>query len=139
MTGPLIVRLDVPATFGDVRTIDSSIVQLLRRAGETDEGMLYNMELAVHEICSNIVEHAYAGQPAGRIEVTLTLSSRPHRELSVELRDTGRPFDPGGIASVDLDVPQEGGYGLFLAEALMDEVQYERQKGRNVWRLSKKW
>ncbi len=92
MTGPLVVRLDVPATFGDVRTIDESIVQLLRGAGETDEGTLYNIELAVHEICSNIVEHAYAERVDGRIEVTLTLSSRPQRELCGRAARHGASF-----------------------------------------------
>lgn len=133
-----VVRLNVPATFGDIRTIDASVVQFLQEAGGVDEGTIYNVELAVHEICSNIVEHAYAGQPAGRIEVTLTLAGKPKRELAAELRDEGRPFDPASVAAVDLDVPQEGGYGLFLAETLLDEVRYERLAQQNVWRLKKR-
>ena len=60
------------------------------------------------------------------------------RRLTVELSDTGMPFDATAVAPVNLESPQEGGYGLFLAEALMDEVHYERKAGRNIWRLTKR-
>lgn len=138
MSDQSVVHLEVPATFGEVRTIDAALAELLRAAGNIDEALLYNMELAVHEICSNIVEHAYAGQPGGRIRAVISLSGTASRELQIELSDAGQAFDPASVTPIDLALPHEGGYGLFLAQALMDDVHYERRAGRNVWRLKKR-
>jgi serine/threonine-protein kinase RsbW len=138
MSDHSVVQLDVPATFGEVRKIDASLVELLQAAGNIDEGLIYNMELAVHEICSNIVEHAYEGQSGGRIHAVISLSGSTSRELQIELSDAGQAFDPATVTPIDLDLPHEGGYGLFLAQALMDDVHYERRSGRNVWRLNKR-
>jgi serine/threonine-protein kinase RsbW len=126
----------VPATFGDVRTIDTTIVDLLTRAN-ADEFTIYNVQLAAHEVCTNIVEHAYAGRDDGTIAVTLRLARAPHRAIQIELRDRGRAFDPDAIPAPDLDKPQEGGYGLFLAKALLDELIYLQDADENVWRLNK--
>jgi serine/threonine-protein kinase RsbW len=140
--------IEVPATFGDVRKIDAALVELLLEAGGVDPADLDGVELAVHEVCTNIVEHAYAGAGEGRIAVALTLETiggkavpvqgdAGARRLIVELQDTGCPFDPQAAPSVNLDQPQEGGYGLYLAHTLLDEVRYERRTDRNVWRLTK--
>jgi anti-sigma regulatory factor (Ser/Thr protein kinase) len=137
------VRVVVPATYADVRTIDAAVIDLLARAGGVDAETCSGVELAVHEIATNIVDHAYAGAPAdrpGRIVATAALTGMQtggRRRLVIELEDTGAPFDPAAVPPVNLDVPQEGGYGLFLAEALLDEVHYTRRASANVWRLVK--
>jgi serine/threonine-protein kinase RsbW len=95
----------------------------------------YNVELAVYEACTNIVEHAY-GKAGGRIEVTVTLASLPNR-LIVDLVDFGVGFDLAAIPDPDLDVPKVHGYGLFLVRELMDEVIYHPEAGQNHWRLIK--
>jgi len=135
------VRLTADATYQDVRTIDEALVNLLADAGDIDETTIHGIELAVHEVATNIVDHAYPEHQNGRIEASFTLSGRQkgtQRQLMVELSDTGAPFDAATVAPVNLEVPQESGYGLFLAQALMDEVHYERRAGRNVWRLTKR-
>ena len=141
MTYQRAVRLTAGATYQDVRTIDQALVDLLMGAGDIDETTIHSIELAVHEVATNIVDHAYPDNPAGQIEANLTISGGTlgsKRRLAVELSDTGLPFDATAVAPVNLEVPQESGYGLFLAEALMDEVHYERRAGRNIWRLTKK-
>ncbi len=137
MTYQKAVRLKADATYQDVRTIDQALVDLLVGAGDIDETTIHSIELAVHEVATNIVDHAYPEDQAGSIEASLTLSGRLQRRLTIELSDTGTPFDATAVNPVNLDLPQEGGYGLFLAQALMDEVHYERKAGRNIWRLTK--
>jgi serine/threonine-protein kinase RsbW len=131
-------RLSVVATYQDVRKIDQALVDLLVGAGDIDETMVHSIELAVHEIATNIVDHAYSENQAGVIEASLVLSKGSQRRLTVELSDAGTPFDAAAVAPVNLESPQESGYGLFLAEALLDEVHYERRSGRNIWRLTKR-
>ena len=129
--------LRVPATYQDVRIIDQFMVDFLQRAGNVDEAVIQNVELAVHEMCCNILEHAYAEQPGGQIGIKVVLATHVRRELLIELFDTGQVFDSSSVAPVDLESPQEGGYGMFLIDTLMDEVHYERRAGQNVWQLKK--
>lgn len=138
MAHPTAARLSINATYQDVRKIDQVLVDLLAGAGDIDETTIHSIELAVHEIATNIVDHAYSEDQAGAIEASLALSGGSQRRLTVELSDAGKPFDAAKVAPVNLESPQESGYGLFLAEALMDEVHYERQAGRNIWRLTKR-
>ncbi len=138
MGDPETIRLDMPASYGYLDAVSSLIAALLESVeGLRDPAMLsYNMQLAVHEACTNIVRHAYGGCSDGRVRITLILS-RQARRLTVELIDTGRPFDPSAVAAVDLSQPHEHGYGLFLMHSLLDQVTYDPQPGRNRWLLVK--
>jgi serine/threonine-protein kinase RsbW len=95
----------------------------------------YNVQLALQEICANIVDHAYEGA-GGRLAVAMYVALEPWR-LVIELSDMGRSFDLAAAREPDLDEAQEGGYGLFLARALMDEVSYAPGAEGNYWRLVK--
>ncbi len=135
------LRLDVEASYEAIRQIDSAIVELLERAGGVGEETVYGIELAVHEICTNIVEHAYGERPGGRIAAHAVVEKggfRSKRRLVVELRDSGNAYTPPATNEIDLDTPHEGGYGLYLSRALLDEVRYERQALGNRWQLSKR-
>jgi serine/threonine-protein kinase RsbW len=102
----------------------------------SDESTLpYSLELAVYETCTNIVQHAYVNSE-GHIEIELTIENNPLR-LVVDLYDTGKPFKMAEIPSLNLDIPQEHGYGLFLVRQLMDEVSYQPGSEKNHWKLVK--
>ncbi len=142
MTPPVAVHLDVPADSLYLGIITASLNELILAQSLAEPELIsHNIQLAVHEICMNIIEHAYADQPGGRIALTLTLEPRPNtstRRLIVEIHDTGKhSFDPAVVAAPNLDVPQVGGYGLFLVQQLMDEMQYEPQPNDHRWRLVK--
>lgn len=132
-------QLKISATFEELRTIDEPIDTLLEDLDSFDESAVYNVKLAVHEICTNIIEHAYEFEQDAQIEVWLSLIERPNIRLVVELRDSGRPFTgvPDGHEepSADLDDHGDGGYGLYLAHMLMDCVEYQRVGEYNMWRL----
>lgn len=100
------------------------------------ETLSYNVQLAVQEACTNIVDHAYEHQPGGRITVQISLGTSPRR-LTVDIYDSGKVFNKSQITEPDLDEPQVHGYGLFLMRNLMDEVHYERVDARNHWQLTK--
>lgn len=135
-----VVRVDIPATYKHLSIVSACIAEIIERAEDVDERkeLIYTLQLAVHEACANIVEHAYASQPEGRIAVTLTLCARP-RQLCVDLQDTGRPFDLFAVPDPDLSQPQVSGYGLFLIHNLVDEVTYTPGSTYNCWRLIKKF
>ena len=133
-----VVRIDIPATYKHLSIVSACITEIIERTEDVDERkeLIYNLQLAVHETCANIVEHAYEGQSEGRIAVTLTLFSHP-RQLCVDLQDTGQSFDVFAVPDPDLSQPQVSGYGLFLIRHLVDEVTYTPGSTYNCWRLIK--
>src|SRR5437879_3665105 len=75
--------------------------------------------------------------PPGRVRLRLRADGRAVEAL---FADRGRPFR--GDASRDLSDPMalgEGGFGLSLARAAVDELAYNRTPGGvNRWRLVKR-
>jgi serine/threonine-protein kinase RsbW len=132
------VRLNLPASHKYLHLLGSCIRGVLERVEglEDAEGVAYNVELAAHEIGTNIVDHAYGSTTDGRIDVTLTLSGAGS-SLIVDLRDTGCAFDPDAVPKPALGEIQIHGYGLFLARELMDTVEYTPAPEGNHWRLTK--
>lgn len=132
-----VIRLDIPAAHQYLNILGAAIQALLSRVPglENRARFIYSVELAVHETCTNIVEHAY-DDTTGRIQVTMTMHPEP-RELIVDVHDKGRSFDLSQVRTPDLDQVQTHGYGLFLVQELMDEISYQPEDGGNHWRLVK--
>jgi serine/threonine-protein kinase RsbW len=135
--GKEIIHLDMPATHKYLHLAGACVGEMLSRVGgiHEPEQTIYNIQLAIQEGCSNIVDHAYSGEP-GSLSITLILNDNPFT-LTIELRDTGESFDPTSVEAPDLGVPQVRGYGMFIMRALMDEVVYESNAGTNCTRMIK--
>jgi serine/threonine-protein kinase RsbW len=132
------IELNVPATHKYLNVVGACLAEVMARIDGLPEAAIatYNVQLAVHEICTNIVEHAYESIATNRITIMISPADQPKR-LVVELHDTGKAFDLAAAHQPTLDAPQERGYGLFLVRELMDEVLYDPQPGNNRWRLTK--
>ena len=133
-----VIRLDLPANHKHLNILGACISELLVRVEHVHEreAIIYNLQLAAHEACANIIDHAYAGDIDRRILVTLTLVGRPRR-LIIDLHDTGCSFDLAMVPEPNLDEAHDHGYGLFLMRSLMDEVTYTSQPEGNHWALVK--
>ena len=103
----------------------------------TDE-VLYDVQLAVDEACTNIITHGYADMDPG--SVILDLELEPNR-LILSLTDFGHSFEPGnaGVSDIDASIEERelGGFGLFLINQSMDEVDYRVTEDGNTMVLSK--
>ena len=131
------IKLNIPAELSYLPILGTCIKTMLGEVvglQERDQ-VIYNVELAAYEACTNIVEHAYRNS-SGYIEATVTLTEAPAC-IVVDLFDTGSSFNLEEIPEPNLDEPQVRGYGLFLVRELMDEVTYQKNAGRNHWRLVK--
>ncbi len=135
---PEVVRFDLPARYTYLHLLGDCIADMLKlvKGGDDSEMLVYNIQLAAHEACTNIVNHAYGNTGEGRILITVALNYEPTR-LTIELQDTGRPFEPEKYSSPNLDEVRVHGYGLFLIRNLMDTVTYTPTPGRNQWCLTK--
>ncbi|WP_298819635.1 ATP-binding protein [Chloroflexus sp.] len=133
-----VIRLDLPARHSYLHLLSETIAELLRQVGADNETLIYNVQLAAHEVCTNIVSHAYRNRRdgEGRIHITLTLYPQPPR-IEIELHDTGETFDPELVPQPNLSEAQIHGYGLFLIRHLMDKVSYTSLPDGNRWHLVK--
>lgn len=136
------IQLIIPAEYRYLHLISTVIETLLQEnaqilqitEGITEE-FIYFVKLATHEICNNIVEHAYE-ERAGTVRVNAVVDQE-NSLIVIEIDDTGRPFDSSEAHEPTLEEAQEKGYGLFLAKELMDDVTYSRHATGNHWQLTK--
>lgn len=133
-----VIRLDLPAEHKHLNVIGACLNAIVERIDHVqDKEMLaYNLELALHETCTNIVEHAYS-EREGRIQVAMSVIHSPQLQLVIDLHDTGVAFDLNEAKEPNLEGAQVHGYGLFLMKQLLDEVVYRSSETSNHWRLVK--
>lgn len=85
----------------------------------------FDIQMAVDEACTNIIEHGYEGDTSGMIEIRCRQTDD---ECTIKIRDHGRNFDPDAVPEPDVQAPLEerpvGGLGLFFMRQLMDEVEF---------------
>lgn len=103
------------------------------------EGNRYNVLLALQEMVTNVLRHAYRLDETKPIEVAFELRGD---RFQIELRDQGPPFDPltyeASEAAYGAEMPTEcGGFGIHIARMVMDQVDYAREGNWNVLRLAK--
>jgi anti-sigma regulatory factor (Ser/Thr protein kinase) len=120
--------LSLCADLGDLATVREFVANIGTDLG-LDADVIYALQLAVDEACSNVINHGYRGQ-AGRIDVTV----EPVEEgVQVLVRDWGGAFDPHGVPTPNVEAPLEerrlGGLGLFLMRKVMDDVSFAFDAG----------
>lgn len=89
--------------------------------------LVSRMELAVHETCMNVVDHAELAD-GDRIELALLVGPTA---VGVRVRDPGTAFDPGTAEEPAAGQLQERGYGVKIVRSLVDQLDYRRVDGRN--------
>jgi anti-sigma regulatory factor (Ser/Thr protein kinase) len=80
--------------------------------------VMKDVELAVGEACANAVEHV-VGESCQDIVVRFMIDSR---QLTVEVIDGGKGFDPSRAVGEDRHWEQPGGLGLVVIREVMDEM-----------------
>ncbi len=116
-----------------------------RRAGVPEDDVA-QVELAVDEACSNVIEHAYGvdhqwHRQEHTPEICIEIRPEPGR-LVIEITDHGRRFDWAGYRPQDMQVLMQAGktngYGVSIMHRCMDEVSYRSDaNGANTLRLVK--
>jgi len=105
--------------------------------GVTDE-VLYDVQLAVDEACTNIITHGYADMDPGSVIMDLELDPN---KLILSLTDFGHSFEPDNAPMPDIDASIEerelGGFGLFFINQSMNEVDYRVTEDGNTMILTK--
>ena len=105
---------------------------------EDPEGTRYNVLLALQEMVTNVLRHAYQGDEKRPVEVQFEAAGDG---IAVTLRDQGPEFNPLEVDSPEprssMQAIPDGGYGIMIARMVMDTIDYRRERGWNVVRMQK--
>jgi anti-sigma regulatory factor (Ser/Thr protein kinase) len=129
------LRLKVPNDLAELARVNELVTSLLERAG-VDASRSYRTCLALEEVLSNVIRHGFADAGAHEIAVRVRVDGG---RVELEIVDDGMEFDPRSAAAVDVRAPlgerAVGGLGIHLVRAMVGEVRYERDGGKNRLRL----
>lgn len=114
-----------PARHDQLIAISAFVMDAVKES-PFDSRQRYAIDLAVDEACSNVIDHAYAGDKQGEIRISLDLTEIG---LRIIIQDDGVPFDPDCVAEPDLTSPLETrcerGLGIYLIHEVMDEASWD--------------
>ncbi len=100
---------------------------------------VYNMNLALEEIVTNVISYGYDDGAEHQIVARLSVEGG---KWTAEVEDDGKPFNPLEApepnTAQSLEERPIGGLGIHLVRKLMDELEYRRNQGKNLLVMRKK-
>ena len=122
-------QLTVTSSYEGLRAIGPWLAEVLEPLDEARRAPLQTrIELAVHELATNSVDHSNSPDDSFVLDASLD-----DEFVVVELHDRGDAVDVGSIPPPDLDEPQIRGYGMMIVEQLATRLDYARHHDRNIW------
>ncbi len=130
-----VATLEMAADFESIRVLGEWLRTSMRQLGldATDESYVGPIELAVHELATNSIDHAQAD----KIVVDAAVSTDA---LTIKVVDDGSlQFDSVKLESsgapTDMAEPRVRGYGLIIVEKVAQSIIYDRTDDVNTWKL----
>ncbi len=107
---------------------------------QVPEIQVSSIVLALDEMCSNVMIHAHHCNPDDSLELQIR---HPQAHIFIfEIIDDGSIFDINQFSEPDMDSlvhdKRKGGLGIRLVKAIMDKIEYTKEEGKNICRLTKK-
>ena len=121
------IEIKVPTKPDYIGVIRLTLSGIANRMGYTFEE-IEDIKIAVSEACTNAIQHAYSEDEVGEVIIGFGIYED---KLELMVADSGKSFDfiqtkkelGPYTESSTVDQLEEGGLGLYLIEALMDEVR----------------
>lgn len=99
--------------------------------------IVYKVNLVLEEILTNIIKYAFDDKGEHDIRVLLVLEDTG---LIIEFVDDGQEFNPLSVPPPRMKESilesTEGGLGLHLVRQAVESIEYHRDKGRNVLKMT---
>lgn len=131
------MKLELRATPEEVMRAVETLREYARELGLPEEAR-FGLALVLEECGSNIVNHALKRDARQKFQVTLEQTGDA---FVIELRDRGPAFDPTVTVDLaprtDADGPP-GGWGIQLVRRYTDQIDYRRESGENILRLTRR-
>lgn len=105
---------------------------------ELKPSLVMSLNLVLEEAISNIILYAY---PQRMGELITIMVEKTDNMLIFTITDKGVVFDPTVVPEADIMLSVQerpiGGLGIYLIKKIMNEVEYQRIDGNNVFTLKK--
>lgn len=124
--------LDIEA---DVKKIGEVLefIQKEMKGYNINKHIQFNATMAAEEIFSNISMYAYKATDLARVQVSTTLANGIY---TITFMDKGKKYNPleqkQPDVTLELKERKIGGFGVFLAKKLSDDMVYRREGKQNI-------
>ncbi|WP_411842606.1 anti-sigma B factor RsbW [Salinicoccus sp. HZC-1] len=130
------IEMKFPSSAEYVGLIRLTLSGVLSRAGASYD-QIEDSKIAVSEAVTNAVKHAYGEEQTGDVLVGFAVYSD---KVEIIVADHGQSFNYEDVRKElgpyteddNVNYLREGGLGLFLIEALMDEVYIKKDPGVTI-------
>jgi anti-sigma regulatory factor (Ser/Thr protein kinase) len=130
-------NFEIRNDLAEIEVLATQLLELCRNNG-IDEDVCFEIRLALEEAVSNTIKYGYEDDQVHMIQVRARMEDQ---RFLLEIEDDGKAFNPLEKPDPDLSLPVDkkpiGGLGIYLVRSLMDHVEYRRNGGRNLLRLTK--
>jgi serine/threonine-protein kinase RsbW len=138
--GSLLLKMELRSNPDMLCVVRNALSELTAKLGFS-EPECRAVVLAVDEALTNIIRHAYHGNPEQPIQVSFHRIHEPGDEksgdaLEILLEDSGAT-PPEKMCGRALEDVKPGGLGLHFIRESMDTVEFSRSNGKNQLRLVK--
>ena len=118
------IKMEITANPAYVRIIRLTTSGIANKVGFCMDD-IEDLKVAVSEACTNAIKHS----SDDRFTIIYTMIENG---LTIDIIDNGNGYDTSSINEPDIENLKESGMGLFIIEALMDEVSIESQEGKGT-------
>jgi CheY-like chemotaxis protein/anti-sigma regulatory factor (Ser/Thr protein kinase) len=115
----------IPNKLPELTSFQQRLRDCLREAG-CSEDSIHDLELATEELLVNTIQYGFEDGQQAAIHVSIW--AQPE-QVKIQLRDTGKEFDP--LQAEERPDDKVGGWGIPLIHHLMDEFHYQRVNDSN--------
>lgn len=134
---PQTKRIVIRNNIADLAALTTAMEHVGAEHGVPEQS-LFQLQVALDEIVSNVIKYAWPEGGAHDIEIRITAREEG---VEVEIIDEGRTFDPRDAPKRDKPLPGQrpraGGVGVQMTKQLVDRIDYARIGDRNHTTLTK--
>jgi serine/threonine-protein kinase RsbW len=129
--------LTLKSDLADLEKLHSIVEEILDKLSVSKK-CLFETNLALEEIFSNVLSYGFNNHADHFIKITITAVQGV---LNIRVEDDGKPFNPVEAKEPTLQYDIEncalGGLGIHLIKHFMNDIRYKRYQNRNVLTLKK--
>jgi serine/threonine-protein kinase RsbW len=129
------IRLEIPAHANYIDLVRLSLFGIASNMGFSLED-IDDMKVAASEACNNVVLHA---SPEGQENTIVIIFEISDSSLIIRVKDKGPSFDfseaianETSLHDTEIQELRTGGLGLYLMQALMDDVTVITESGTEI-------
>lgn len=123
----------------EIAQLAQSIETFLEGQGASSK-TIYAINLALDELLTNIISYGFGADAPGTHKIAIDITVQGGT-VEARVEDDGCAFNPLEVPEPDLDADIDerriGGLGIYFILTLMDRIEYQRTRDRNIIVLSR--